>query len=108
MAKRKSRKRGKLSQASINVILVGGMGLGWWAGVPEQLLFFVGMALFVSIFIQIIRTYAQMGPFVWVVVVVVFVGLWSVALKIDPTATPGSIVQSTSAKTCVGIFCFNH
>ena len=90
------------------MILVGVMGLGWWAGIPEQLLFFVGMGIAVSAMITLFRAWASMGPFVWVVVAVVFVGLWSVALKIDPTATPGSIVQSTSAKTCVGIFCFNH
>ena len=100
--KRSSRKRGKLSPASINLILVGVVGLGWWAGIPEQVLFVAGMALTVSILGGLIRDYISMGPVAWVMVVVVFGGLWLFALKLDPTATPSSIVDGN----CVGIFCW--
>ena len=102
MARRKSKQRVKLSAASINVLLVGVVGLGWWAGIPEQVLFLAGIGLTFSLLGGLIRDYISMGPVAWVMVVVVFGGLWLFALQLDPTATPASIVEGN----CVGIFCW--
>ena len=102
MAKRKGRKRARISPSALNVLLAVGLGLAYWAGFPPTVLVLAGIGLTFAILGGIVRDYISMGPIAWVAFVVVFGGLWMLGLQLDSTATPSSIVDGN----CIGIFCW--
>ena len=102
MARRKSRKRAKISPSALNVLLAVGLGLAYWAGFPPTVLVLAGIGLTFAILGGLIRDYISMGPIAWVLFVVVFGGLLMFGRGLDT----GQVQTSSQGGQCIGIFCW--